>query len=304
MIELRHLHTLIALRDTGTLTGAAEQLHLSQSALSHQLKDLEERLGLGLFERKSRPLRFSLPGERLLALADTVLAEVRAAEQQLAHLRDGRSGRLHIAVECHSCFDWLMPALDSYRGYWPQVELDLSMGYGFEPLSALVRREVDLVVTADPAEGVEISYLPLFRFQNVLLLSTHHQLAARDWIEPPDLAGEVLITYPVDTGRLDLFRRFLDPAGVVVARRTSELTVMILQLVASGRGLAVLPQWAASQAIAAGLVIARPLGRCGLWSVLHAAVRREDRQRAYLEAFIDNARQTCFGALEGLQPAD
>ncbi|MFA5529839.1 MAG: LysR family transcriptional regulator [Thiohalomonadaceae bacterium] len=301
MIELRHLRSLAALRDSGSLTRAAERLHLTQSALSHQLKELEERLGLRLFERKSRPPRFTVAGERLLALADRVLPPIRAAERDLARVRGGQSGRLHLAVECHSCFDWLMPVLEEYRRDWPQVELDISMGHSFTPLAALARREVDLVITADPAARAEIAYLPLFCYQNVLLLPPRHPLARRPWLAPRDLAGETLITYPVETARLDLFHRFLDPAGVAVERRTCELTVMILQLVASGRGLAALPQWAASPAVATGQVLAKPLGKNGLWSTLYAAVRREERELAYLDAFIEHAREGCFDKLEGLR---
>ncbi len=301
MIKLHHLQSLSALRAAGSLARAAERLHLTQSALSHQLKELEGQLGVQLFERKSRPPRFSVAGERLLLLADEVLPRIIEAERELAHLRSGQAGRLHIAVECHSCFDWLMPALERYRGYWPRVELDLSLGHSFEPLSALVRGEVDLVITADPDESEAIAYQPLFSYQNLLLLAPHHPLASAPWLTPQQLAGETLITYPVSSGRLEIFRRFLDPAGVVVTRRSSELTVMILQLVASGRGVAALPQWAASQAVAAGQVVARPLGKEGIWSTLYVAVRREERQLAYLEAFIAGARESCFELLEGLR---
>ncbi|PKM44733.1 MAG: LysR family transcriptional regulator [Gammaproteobacteria bacterium HGW-Gammaproteobacteria-1] len=304
MIKLHHLHSLTALRDSGNLARAAERLHLTQSALSHQLKELEERLEVTLFERKSRPPRFTAAGERLLTLADEVLPLIRQAKRDLGHIRGGQGGRLHLAVECHSCFDWLMPVLEDYRHQWPRVTLDISMAHSFEPLAALAQNEVDLVVTADPDDNAAITYRPLFRYQNLLLLPPRHRLAARNWIAPQDLADETLITYPVDTTRLDLFRRFLDPAGVAVERRSSELTVMILQLVASGRGLAALPQWAASQAVVAGQVLARPLGEHGLWSTLYAAVRREEQELAYLEAFIDGARTDCFERLEGVLPTE
>jgi len=304
MLKRHHLQILAALRDSGSLVRAAERLHLTPSALSHQLKELEGRLEVRLFERKSRPPRFSAAGERLLALADEVLPRFRAAEQEIARIRGGECGRLHIAVECHSCFDWLMPALETYRAHWPQVKLDLSMAHSFEPLPALKRREVDLVITADPVDDQAIAYLSLFSYQNQLLIPPGHRLSARARITPQDLAGETVITYPVAEDRLDLFRRFLVPAGVAVTRRTSEATVMILQLVASGRGLAALPQWAASQAIDSGQVVARPLGKNGLWSSLFAAVRREDRGLAFVEAFVENARESSFRTLEGVRAAD
>lgn len=302
MIELRHLRSLTALRESGSLTAAAERLHLTQSALSHQIKELEERLGTPLFERKSRPPRFTAAGERLLALADEVLPRVRETERDLARIRGGHAGRLHLAVECHSCFEWLMPAMETFRDHWPEVKLDLSSGHGFEPLPALARGDVDLVITADPVALDGLAYEPLFRYQNLLLLPRRHPLTARPWIAPADLAGEILITYPVETERLDLFRRFLDPAGIQVTRRTSELTVMIIQLVASGRGLAALPQWAVARVATASQLITRPLAEKGLWSTLYAAVRRGERGTAYVADFIDTTRDNCFANLEGLRP--
>ena len=145
-IELRHLRTLVALRDTGSLVEAADRVFLTQSALSHQLKDLETRLGCALFIRKTRPVRFTTPGRRLLKLADEVLPRVHSAEQDLARLAGGESGRIFMAIECHSCFEWLLPAIDQYRESWPEVELDLASGFSFAPLPALARGDLDLVV--------------------------------------------------------------------------------------------------------------------------------------------------------------
>ena len=145
MLEIRHLKTLHALRETDSLVEAAERLHLTQSALSHQFKELEERLGLQLFVRKTRPVRFTSAGLRLLQLADSLLPQLRSAERDLARLAGGTAGRLHMAIECHSCFQWLMPTIDQFRDAWPEVELDLASGFSFAPLPALARGDLDVV---------------------------------------------------------------------------------------------------------------------------------------------------------------
>ncbi len=244
-LELRHLQTLLALRECDGLGRAAERLHLTQSAISHQIKYLEDRCGGTLFVRKSRPLRFTALGRRLLVLADRVLPEVEAAERELGRLAQGEAGRLYIAIDCHSCFDWLMPSMDAYREQWPAVELDLSMAHSFNPLAALKTGDVDLAITSDPMELPGIAYGPLFRYESVLVLANGHRLLAAERIGAEDLAGETLITYPVPEERLDVYREFLRPARIrPAARRTAELTSIILQLVASGRGVAVLPEWA------------------------------------------------------------
>lgn len=171
MLEIRHLETLAAIRDGGSLQEAAERLHLTQSALSHQLRDLETRLGTPLLNRRTRPARLTTAGLRVLALADDVLPRLRATERELQRLAAGRTGRLHLAIECHSCFQWLMPALDAFRGQWPDVALDLSAAFSFAPLPALVRGDLDLVITSDPQALEAVTYLPLFKYELVLAVA-------------------------------------------------------------------------------------------------------------------------------------
>lgn len=305
MIELRHLKTLIAIRETGSLVEAAEQLHVTQSALSHQLRDFEERLGTRLLNRRTRPLRFTTAGLRLLQLADEILPRVITTERDLRRLAAGKTGRLHIAIECHSCFQWLMPALDAFRRHWPDVTLDLSAAFSFAPLPALVRGDLDLVVTSDPTNDAAVEYTPLFSYEMVLAVPRKSPLAKRKAVLPSDLAEQMLITYPVERERLDIFTAFLDPAGVEpAATRTAELTTMMVQLVASGRGVAALPNWALAEYVAQDLVASCRLGRQGVWRTLYAATRVEDSEADYIREFLRLAREICFTTLPGIRAAE
>lgn len=304
MLEIRHLRTLHALRETDSLVEAAERLHLTQSALSHQLKELEDRLGLQLFIRKTRPVRFTSAGLRLLQLADTLLPQLRSAERDLSRLSGGTAGRLHMAIECHSCFQWLMPTIDQFRDAWPEVELDLASGFSFAPLPALARGDLDLVVTADPVELPGITYIPLFTYEALLAVANQHPLAHRPFVQAQDLKDEILITYPVERDRLDIFTRFLDPADVEPAQiRTSELTVMMMQLVASGRGVCCLPNWALHEYSARGYVTAKSLGEHGLFATLHAAIRADMLDAPFMRDFLLTAKDTSFATLEGVSTA-
>lgn len=304
-IELRHLRTLVALRDTGSLVEAAERVFLTQSALSHQLKDLEQRLGASLFHRKTKPVRFTPAGIRLLELADLTLPAVSNAERDIARIAGGESGRLYIAIECHSCFDWLLPAINSYREHWREVDLDIASGFHFAPLPALARGDLDLVVTADPVSDLDLTYFPLFSYEAQLAVAPDHPLADREWVEPTDLADQVLISYPVDRSKLDVITGFLAPAGVEPERvRTAELTAMIIQLTASQRGVTCLPNWALHEYLERGYVVARSLGEEGVWPTLYAAVRSDEAEAAFMRAFIDTSIETCFGNLRGIVTAE
>lgn len=305
MIELRHLRTLVALRDTGSLVDAAERLFLTQSALSHQLKDLEDRLECTLFIRKTRPPRFTSAGRRLLNLADEMIPMVRTAERDIVRLAGGEAGRLHICIECHSCFQWLIPAIDKYRSHWPEVELDLTGGFNFEPLPALVRGDLDLVITSDPVDVPGIRYVPLFRYEAMLAVSRDHALAGKLYIEPLELIDETLITYPVDRNRLDVFTRFLDPGNVEPASvRTAELTPMMVQLVTSGRGVACLPNWALTEYLDKQTIVALKLGSSGLWCTLFAAIREDQHDSPFMEDFIQTSIETCFNNLSDIKTVE
>lgn len=305
MINLKHLRTLVALRDTGSISEAAEHLFLTQSALSHQLKELEERLEFSLFIRKSKPLRFTLAGKRLLDLADDVLPMMRNAERDLVRLAGGESGRLHAAIECHSCFQWLMPALDLFRDNWPDVELDLSASFNFAPLPALIRGDLDLVITSDPEEIPGISFIPLFKYELLVAVAKHHPFALKKYLIPEDFQTETLITYPVDRQRLDIFTHFLDPVNIEPAEiRTSELTQMMLQWVASGRGLCALPNWALTEYLEKDFVLGRRLGKSGVWGTLFAALRTDQLDLPFIEDFLKTAKETCFKTLSGIHAAN
>ncbi len=301
MVELKHLKTLTTLRDTGSLTATATALHLTQSALSHQLKDLEARIGGALFLRKTRPVKFTSEGEILLRLADDVLPRLAKAENELASLKEDVNGRLHMAIECHSCFQWLMPALREYQVAWPSVTLDFSSGFGFEPLPALIGGELDLVITSDIAPRSEVHYEPLFDFEMRLVTATTHPLANRARIEPQDLADQTMLSYPVQKSRLDVVKHFLQPAGIEPARwKQSDNTLMLIQMVSAGLGVAALPNWAISEFSRQGLITSIPLGE-GLWRRLFAATRHADKDKRYLQAFFNTARQQSKSHLEGIK---
>ncbi len=302
-LELRHLETLLALSECGSLSKAAARLFLTQSALSHQLKALETHYGAALVEKNVRPLRFTAIGQRLLALAQAVLPQVAESGRDIARLAEGHAGPLRIAVQCHNCFDWLMPAMDAYRSLWPEVELDIISGFVVDPLPLIERNEAEIAIMHDPQDARQNAvFSPLFRYESVALMSPRHRLSAKPWLEAEDFADETLITYPVPDELLDVMKHCLVPARIHPRRRTAELTVAILQLVASGRGIAALPAWTVGHYLARGYVISRPIGRSGLHCELYAATTRAGSAAAYIREFIELTRAMSLTDLAGVTP--
>jgi len=295
-IEFRHLRTIKAIHDTGGLARAADQLNMTQSALSHQIKGIEDQAGIELFVRRAKPLRLSSAGLKLLAAAEDILPRVAAIEAEFQGLVAGRAGRLHIAIECHACFEWLFPVLEAFRKAWPEVDVDIRPGLAFDAMAALRREEVDLVVSSDPEALEGTDFTPLFDYEPVFVASSAHPLASRPAICAADFIGQTLITYPVDKARLDVFSQLLIPQKVEPAAvRQVELTAVILLLVASNRGVAVLPDWVVRQVRYNSDYVTRPLispvdGKTVVRR-LFAATRAADTARPFMAHLIRLARQ-------------
>ncbi|SFK41375.1 LysR family transcriptional regulator, regulator for metE and metH [Celeribacter marinus] len=290
-LEFRHLRTIKAIHEAGGLARAADRLNITQSALSHQVKGLEDQAGLELFVRRSKPLKLSAAGMKLLALAEDVLPRIEALEAEFANIEDGTAGRLHIAIECHACFDWLMPVLDQFRKVWPEIDVDIRMRLAFGALPALMKEEVDLVISSDPDPIDGATFVPLFDYAPMCVMSAKNPLAAKAFVEAEDFRDQTLFTYPMDRARLDVFKELLTPAGVEPSHvRQVELTDVILMLVASNRGVAVMPDWVMRDIRDHPDYAVRPLTATGRTRRLYAAVRDDDATKPYMANLIRIAK--------------
>jgi LysR family transcriptional regulator for metE and metH len=273
-IELRHLRSMQIIADTGSLARAAEVMHVTQSALSHQIAGLEDQVGMALFTRRSRPMALSAAGQRLLRAAQRILPEITALEQEFAALHLGKTGRLHIAIQCHACFDWLFPVLEMFRHAWPEVDVDIRAGLAFDSFPALVREEVDLVISSNPEAIDGITFHPLFDYHPVFVAAATHPLAQRPHITAADFRDQTILHYPVGRDKLDVFTELLTPAKVEpAATRPVELTAVILMLVAAGRGVAVMPDWVLRDIKTHADYNTHPLGPQTITKPLNAATR-------------------------------
>ena len=286
-LEFRHLRTIRAIHQAGGLARAADMLNMTQSALSHQVKGLEDQAGMELFVRRSKPMKLSAAGLRMLRLAERIIPELDALEEEFRALRSGKTGRLHIAIECHACFDWLFPVLEQFRHAWPEVDVDIRAGLAFDAFPALLREEVDLVISSDPINLSGVVFNPLFDYHPTFVASRQNPLAHKDWIGAEDFRDQTLITYPVSRDKLDVFTELLTPAKVEPrGQRPVELTAVILMLVGSNRGVSVLPDWVLREVRSNADYVTRPLGPQTITKRLYAATREEDATKPFMAHFL------------------
>ena len=291
--ERVHLEIIRATDRLGSVTAAAESLYVTQPAVSHSIRKLEESLGLKIWNREGRSLRLTQAGEYLLSVANRLLPQFERAEQQLQQFAQGERGTLRIGMECHPCYQWLLKVAAPFLQAWPDVDLDVMQKFQFGGIDALFGHDIDVLVTPDPLNQQGLCFEPVFDYEQVLVVGKEHRLRRAKQVEPEQLAEETLITYPVSIDRLDIFSRFLTPAGVIPKRhKLIETTDIIFQMVACGRGVAALPRWLVKEQQSRFEIYPVRLGKAGVDKQIFVGFRQKDREIDYLQAFVKIARSS------------
>jgi LysR family transcriptional regulator for metE and metH len=266
-------------------------LHLTQSALSHSIRKLENQLDVSIWRREGRRLQPTQAGEFLLAVANRLVPQFAQAEERLGQFAKGERGTLRIGMECHPCYQWLLKVASPFLAAWPAVDLDVKQKFQFGGIGALFGYEIDLLVTPDPLHKKGLLFEPVFDYEQVLVVGPQHPLRNARYGEPEQLTDEVLITYPVTLDRLDIYTRFLTPAGVSPKRhKLIETTDIMLQMVASGRGVAALPRWLVEEYAHRYAVFAVGLDVAGVDKQISLGIRKADGDIDYVQGFLGLAR--------------
>ncbi|EEF79975.1 LysR substrate-binding domain-containing protein [Methylophaga thiooxydans] len=291
MIERNHLRIIQALADHGSLTAAANALFVTQPALSHQMRYLEQKLEVSLWERQGRKLRLTQAGELLLRVAGQVLPVLEQAENTLRAYGEGQQGILRLGVECHPCYEWLKGILSDYLIAMPKMDVDIVHKFQFSGLEGLLNFHIDLLVTPDIVKREGLVYAPLFDYELVLLVAADHPLAVYDEIEAEALTNELLLTFPVPHERLDVYSQFLTPAGVSPRHKAMESIDIMIQMVGLQRGVTVLPHWLAQFYQKNMAVKVLKLGKKGVMKTLFAAMREGEQDVVYMQRFVELGQQ-------------
>lgn len=291
MLERIHLAIIREVHLQGSLTAAADKLCLTQSALSHAIKKVEQQLGISVWKREGRALHLTQAGQYLLQLSNRLLPQLEHAEKLMQQYADGQRGSLRIGMECYPCYQWLLKIVSSYLAKWPSVDVDVKQKFQFGGMGALFAHEIDVLITPDPLYQKGLRFEPVFNYEQVLVVNQQHHLTQHSFIHPQQLVEETLITYPVEIERLDIFNQFLLPAGCKPKQhKIIENTDIMLQMVAADRGVTALPNWLVELYAEKIPIHAIRLGENGIQKQIFLGMREKDNEIDYIQAFIDLAR--------------
>ena len=287
-LEVRHLKLIETVAKEGGLTRAANRLHVTQSALSHQLRDIEDKLGAPLFLRLNKKMLLTQAGERLLSAAPSVLDELRRAEDDIRQIALNRDGILRISTECYTCYHWLPAVLRPFNNEFPRIEVRIVAEATRRPVEALLDGKLDIAITSAAVRNQKLMFKPLFKDELVVIMSPDHPFASRSFINARDFASEHLLVYALRNEELTIYQKVLNPAGVTPKRVSRvELTEAIIEMVKAGLGISVMARWAVTPQIAAGTLCALPLTARGLHRQWGAAMIRLKSMPPYLLRFAE-----------------
>jgi LysR family transcriptional regulator, regulator for metE and metH len=276
-LEMRHLRMLQAMARTGSVTRAAAMLGLTQSALSHQIREAERRLGLDLFVQRDKRMQMTPTAVALSEEAGRILGQLERLERQIG--RDPGAMRHIVRIGCgaYSGYRWLPRFLHVFQQRAPDIDIEVVADATQRPLQALQDRDIDVAVTSGVPDKSTTRSLRLFRDELVLIMAPGHPLAGKEVIVAQDLSDQVYISYSAVVEKGHEYDRFIKPAQVSYRSMLKvELTEAIVELVMGGFGISILSRWAVSHYLQSGVLAAARVTRKGLHVDWYAATRKSE----------------------------
>lgn len=280
-LEIRHLRMLQAMAATGSVTRAAAMLNLTQSALSHQIREAGRRLGVELFVKGHRQMQMTPAAMVLNEEAGRILAQLERAEAAVENRGEGIRHVVRIGCGAYSAYRWLPRFMRAFQESEPDIDVEVVADATQRPLNALIDRSIDIAVTSGIPQKSATRSLKLFRDELILITAPDHPLAGKPFVVAQDMADQVNISYSDIAEKGHEYDSFLKPAQVSYRKMVKvELTEAIVELVAAGFGVSILSRWAVSQYLRRGVLAAARVSHDGLWVDWHAVTRKSEGDAA------------------------
>jgi DNA-binding transcriptional LysR family regulator len=241
-MDVRQLEMFRAVAEAGSFTAAAQRLHVSQSAISRQLKLLEEELGTLVLERTGRGVNVTPEGHILLAAANRIWRDLQEVAAQIADTQTLQRGVISIGGGMTVCLHILPKLLKKFRALYRNVDLRITTGTADQLLQALRAHELDLLLLTLPIVGADLEVVPVLKEEMIVIAAKNHALARSRSVDARTLARSPLILFERGSNtRRVLDEFFLAQQTAVNVVMETENVEIIKAMVAHGLGLTILP---------------------------------------------------------------
>jgi LysR family transcriptional regulator for metE and metH len=286
-LDSRHLRLVAEVARTESVTRAADRLNVTQSAVSHQLRELEDKLGTPIFVRSGRRMLLTPAGRLIADAADHVLHAIGRLEAKVEQLARHTAGELRVCTHCYTGYHWLPSLVKALRRRYPAFALHIAAEYTLDPIAALLDAKLDLAIVNDDSDDKRLRFRELFDDEHVAVVPPSHRWAARPFVTPAELAAEQLYLYSRSIDHSFIVQKVLRPAGLEPSHVTYlQLTEGIIEMVKAGMGASVLPKWSLANALASQDVKAIRITRAGVFRKWYAATLSDVASSPVMEEFV------------------
>lgn len=287
-MEIRHLRLIKAIVEEGSITKAIDKLHLTQSALSHQLKEAEYQLGTKIFLRQNKKLILTKAGEKLYATANEILNKLSDTEKEIKQLIFGEVGEIRISTECYSSYHWLPSVLKQFHLLYPNIELKIVMEATHYPLQKLQENILDIAIISDPIKDENIKYVELFQDEMMMVVSENHSWANKKYVVAEDFINEHLLIHSLPMETVTIHQFLLAPAKILPKKITPlPLTEASIEMVKADMGIMAMAKWAIQPYLKNNSIKAIKIGKNGLKRKHYIAYMSNKTYPDYFQHFID-----------------
>jgi len=287
-MEIRHLKLIKAIVEEGSITNAIDKLHLTQSALSHQLKEAEYQLGTQIFLRQNKKLILTKAGMKLYETANEILEKLSGTEKEIKQMIFGEFGTIRISTECYSSYHWLPSVLKQFHLLYPNVDLQIIMEATHYPLQKLQESIIDIAITSDPIKDNNIKYLELFQDEMLMVVSTNHSWADKKYVVAEDFITEHLLIHSLPLETVTVHQFLLAPAKITPKKITPlPLTEASIEMVKADMGIMAMAKWAVQPYLKDNTLKTIKIGKNGLKRKHFIAIMNNKTYPNYFNHFIE-----------------
>ncbi|WP_350286310.1 LysR family transcriptional regulator [uncultured Croceitalea sp.] len=288
-MEIKYFKLIKAIVEQGNMVNSAEKLFLTQSALSHQLKELEERLGFKVFLRTRNKWILTEEGVELYKLGNTILESLEKGFENIQQIHSGAAGTIKISTECYSFYQGLSAFIQKMGLLYPDIKIDLILEATHQPIQKVLSNEINIAITTLKPQNETLSSVAVYEDEIFAIMHRENPLSQKDFLDLGDFADIHLIIHSFPLETVSVYERFLKPNNVAPGKISAiPLTEVALEMVKANMGIMCLPKWAVKSFKISDDLIFKRISRNGIKRTHRLIFRKSDKSKKYMNDFILN----------------
>ena len=288
-MELKYFRLIKTIAEEGSIANSTERLFLTQSALSHQLRELEERLAFKVFHRTRNKWELTQEGAELYKLANKLFSSIDEGFSAIKHIKEGSKGTIKLSAECQSFFHSIPSFIQKMGILYPEIEIDVSLGATHQTISQVLSEDIDIAIVTSKPESEELLSIPVFKDEIFAIMHEEHQLNDLDYLDASHFGNVHLLinSFPLDG--VAVYQQFLKPNKIhpikISAIPFTEITLAMIQ---ANMGIMCAPKWQLTPFKLSKELVFKRIGKNGLKREHYLVVKMKHRNKKYIHDFISS----------------